>query len=252
MEDQLWVEHVGGSGFLGVGGRAPALFGDKDGAEAMVSLSRSACAPDLPMAATMRPSSGPARRRRFSRAASWRWRRRRGRRLHRGRTGDADLKEFGGAFAIADDLKREVAHTPASAVSKALATVPFTSAAGDWPVAAMRSVSEVEVSLVDRDGVEGGAEVAVDHLLERGLRDLRVGEDVDEHGGHVRRYHAEPLGDAGDVMGPPSPCRVAAAPLGKVSVVMIASAAIWKPASDRSAARAGMTAVILPCGSVRR
>ena len=58
----------------------------------------------------------------------------------------------------------------------------------------------------------------------------------------------EPLAIPAMLITPPSPCTVAAAPFGKVSVVMMACAAPSMAASVSAAARSGTLAVMRSCG----
>ena len=52
---------------------------------------------------------------------------------------------------------------------------------------------------IDGDGVEGGIDVARQHALQGGGGDFGVGEDIDQHGGHIGGDHAGAFGDACDV-----------------------------------------------------
>ena len=162
------------------------------------------------------------------------------RRCFRHRAVDHDLDQLARAFAVARHLLGEIGEHGEEAPCESREPriggaadlgAPFAAAA---PVAKASSVSEVEVSPSMVTALKVSATPSCSSVQRR-RRDRRVGEDEGQHGRHVGRDHAGALGDAadGDVA-----CRsvtVAAAPSGKVSVVMIAFAAASHPPGAASA-----------------
>jgi hypothetical protein len=68
----------------------------------------------------------------------------------------------------------------------------------DRPVAARRTVSEVEVSLSTVMALKLVLRRGGQHRLQSVLRYARIGEDIGQHRRHVRRDHAGSLGDTRD------------------------------------------------------
>ena len=77
--------------------------------------------------------------------------------------------------------------------------MPLRGAAGDLPVAASSRVSEVEVSLSTVIELKVASVLRCSMRCSIGGTDGRVGEDVDQHRGHVGGDHARAFGDACDM-----------------------------------------------------
>lgn len=84
-EDEFGLFHVGSTRVLGIGGDFQPFSATRMSPKRIVRRSRSALAPDLPMAATMRPQFGSSPATAVSPRESWRWRKRLSRRLRRWR-----------------------------------------------------------------------------------------------------------------------------------------------------------------------
>ncbi len=117
------------------------------------------------------------------------------------------------------------------------------------PVANSSSVSLVEVSESTVMALKDGPTPASQAFLQHGRRQAGVGEDEGQHGRHVGRDHARALGDAVDRHLVAVDLRGGVASLGKVSVVMIASAAARQLPAAPCATRPERTAMIFLVGS---
>ena len=112
-----------------------------------------------------------------------------------------DLDELGCPLTVADQLVGQIQHHPVERAGEGLqppipdpADARRARGAGGEQQAGVvgRGVP------VDRHRVEGGAHMQAQHGPQHIGMDVRIGDDERQHGGHVGRDHARPLGDAGD------------------------------------------------------
>src|SRR5690606_2763179 len=102
---------------------------------------------------------------------------------------------------------------------------------------------------IDGNAVERQVGSLTQHMLQYRLGYPGVGGHIAQHGRHVRADHAGTLGDSGNGHCPATKTDLAAGTLGRVSVVMMPSAAWAQLPSARSARAWGSTAIILSAGS---
>ena len=81
------------------------------------------------------------------------------------------------------------------------AAVAWSTSTPDAPVAAISSVSEVEVSLSTVMQLKVRSVIRLTSACRSRAADRGVGEDIDQHRRHIGRDHARSLGDAGDLDG---------------------------------------------------
>ena len=123
------------------------------------------------------------------------------RRGRAGGAGDVDLDEFARALAVAHQLRGEVVHD----------LFQLGLEVGQPPVARARDArrtrsagGEQKAGVVGRGvavhghRIEGGARIERQQALQHAGRQGGVGDDEGQHGRHVRRDHARPLGDPVD------------------------------------------------------
>ena len=116
-----------------------------------------------------------------------------------GGPGHAHLHQFGRALTVTDHLQGKIVH---DAVQRRLKS--FGDGALHLGRGGLAGGGEEERVgggrvTVDGDRVEGGIDVARQHLLQRGGGYFCVSEQVDQHRRHIRRDHAGAFGDARDV-----------------------------------------------------
>ena len=169
------------------------------------------------------------------------------RRPRRRRAGHLDGDEFLRALAVAHDLLRQVDHhrveRAAEIAEPAIARARHAAGAAPCRSRTAARVSLVEVSPSTVIAVERALGRRAEQRLQHRRRQRRVGEDIGQHRRHVGRDHARALGEAVD--GAPRRRRssaVAVAPLGKVSVVMIARAAFAQRLGRRQRRRRAASA----------
>ena len=117
-----------------------------------------------------------------------------------GCAGHPNLDQCGRAFAIADDLKRQIAHHALQRGFKGFGDRTRRLHLGRGRLARCGDQQRVRGRgvAVDGDGVECFIHIARHHLLQVRGADLGIREDVDQHRCHVGRDHARSFGNARD------------------------------------------------------